>query len=87
VKVAAPNFPTISTTVKMRIVLMGMAIIAYDPGSGAGIKAVVTVANEEAQPKTAITAMPFTEKCLFFIGFQPDFQLVWLCWIPLPFRT
>jgi hypothetical protein len=31
----------------------------------------VTVAKEEAQPKTAIKAMSLTEKYLFFNGFQP----------------
>jgi hypothetical protein len=55
----------------MRIVPTGMAIIAYNPGSGAGMKEVVTVAKEDRQPKTAIKAMSFTEKYRFFNSFQP----------------
>jgi hypothetical protein len=43
-------------------VLTGMAIIAYNPGSGAGIKVVETITKEEAQPKTAIKAVSFTAK-------------------------
>jgi len=39
-----------------------MAITAYKPGSGAGIKAVVNVVNEDKQPKTVIKATSFTEK-------------------------
>ena len=62
VKVAAPNFLTTSTTVKVRIVLIGIAITAYNPGRGAGINVVVKVVNEDMHPKIEIKAMSFTEK-------------------------
>ena len=56
VKVAAPVFQTISLAVRTRTVPTGMAITAYKPGSGAGMKAVVNVTSEERDPKRDIRA-------------------------------
>ena len=54
VKVAAPVFPTISLTVKRKMVPIGTAMTPYKPGMGAGMKAVVNVTSEERHPKAAI---------------------------------
>lgn len=62
VKVAAPVFPTIPLAVRTKTVAAGMAMIAYKPGRGAGINAVVNVASEDMEPKSDIRARFLEEK-------------------------
>jgi len=52
----------IALTVKRSIVPMGIEIIAYSPGRGAGMKAVVKVLRADMHPKTAEKAISLDER-------------------------
>ena len=69
VNVAAPVFPTMSLAVRRRMVPTGIAMIAYRPGRGAGIKAVVNPISEDRVPKRDMRATFFEVKNRSFMRY------------------
>lgn len=70
VKVAIPFLLMIVLIIRMRIVLMGIEMTAYSPGSGAGMIAVVNVLSDDMHANMDASAISFDDRSVFFNVFH-----------------